>query len=340
MGFREGNLWKGLLIFTYLSMTRWLFVIAFKIRILLPQRGLLYSLSGPEKPGATPGRAALSKAHLTHYTMRKIIPFALLIILFTGCKEYAYYQSPLHTNTHPYKTIPLKSEERAVATYASGVLTAGGANDKYRDGYIGALGSGYRAHNFGRFQGFYGISGSWGSYKVDSIHNSRDSRNRYVASTVNDSLINKAAGRKSWGSIGGFAGINFVIPFRKGGEWRMLGAEMSWTHELGSYYDFRRKLPDTAANLIDRSRNFLTLALSTELVGSLKNGSISYKLAGGGSFRKMPGYAHDGTPMDYTSGFMSQTLAVTVNRVTLFSEWKIGSYSMGIHLGANVRLSK
>lgn len=275
--------------------------------------------------------------------MRKIIPYPLLIILFTSCTRYAYYQSPLHTNTHPYKTIPLKSEHSPVATYANATLTTGGANDKYQDGYVGVLGSGYRAHNFGRFQAFYGISGSWGSYKVDSFGGQRDSlyRNRYIARTVNDSLINKGAGRKSWGSVGGFAGINFVIPFRRrGGEWRALGAEMSWTHELGNYYDFRKKLPDTAANLIDRSRNFLTLAFSTELVGRFKNGSLSYKLAGGGSFRKMPGYAHDGTPMDYTSGFMSQTLAVTVNRVTVFGEWKIGSYSIGMHLGANVRLSK
>lgn len=291
---------------------------------------------------ATPGRAMLSTLYLTHYTMRKIVTCILLITLFTSCARYAYYQSPLHTNTHSYKTIPLKSENKPAATYASVAVTTGGTNEKLKDGYIGVLGSGYRAHNFGSFQAFYGISGSWGNYKVDSFFRHRDNPggNRYVANTVNDSLINREAGRKSWGSVGGYAGINLVKSFQSGGEWRVLGAEMSWTHELGNYFDFRRKLPDTAANLIDRSRHFLTFAVSTEFIGKIDEVSLSYKIACGGSLRKMPGYDKQGKPTNYTSDFLCQTLTLTFNRTTIFGQWNIGTYAMGLHIGANMRISQ
>ncbi|WP_315816080.1 hypothetical protein [Paraflavitalea speifideaquila] len=134
----------------------------------------------------------------------------LVIVILSSCTRYAYFQHPMHTNTNAYKTIPTKGEHIASATFASGSITTGGANDDHRDGFTAFLGSVYRSHNLGHFQAWYGVSGALGRYKVTSVTNDRD---QYRNDNMNDSLINARQGGKFFGSWGAMGGINVVIPF-------------------------------------------------------------------------------------------------------------------------------
>lgn len=269
--------------------------------------------------------------------MRKLVTFILLMILLTGCTRYAYFQSPLHTNTNSYKAIPTNRDKTPSAVYASGAITTGGANDNNRDGFTALIGSLHRSHNWGHFQAYYGLSGTLGRYKVDSVSNGTS---LYRNNSMNDSLINARSGSKFFGSWGMVSGINFVWPFRGGGEWRVIGTELSWNQEFGKYLDFRQQLPDRAANLIDKNRRFLTIGVSTDLLLPITNGYLGVKMGGVFNPRSLKGYNKEGFPTTYSSSYFSNTFHLTLSRVTGFLQMNFGTYAVGLQLGANLRLGK
>jgi hypothetical protein len=273
--------------------------------------------------------------------MRPLIALCFLIFLVSSCTRYAYYQNPMHTNTNGYKAVPLHSEGIKTATYAEGALTFGGANDHLSDGFSALLGGIHRSHNFGHFQAYYGLTGALGSYKVADVHQTNSSgRNTYFNHSLNDSLINSMAGHKFFGSWGANGGINVVWPFDNGIEWRVLGAEVSWNNEFGNYQRFREKLPDTAANMIDHHRQFLTIGISTSIAFPTSHGSAGFKWAIAGSPRIVKGYDKEGVPADYSSSYFSQTFHITNQRITAYVQWNIGFKAMGMQLGSNVYLGR
>lgn len=273
--------------------------------------------------------------------MRKLYVFLLLVFL-SSCTRYAYYQSPMHTNASPYKTLPLHTDSSQSAIYASGVFSGGFANTRLRDNVTALLGSVYKVHHAGRFQFYYGVNGSWGSYRVDSITRYSDTMHTFsISAAVNDSVVNSKTGRRTFGSIGASGGINYVLPFNDGGEWRVLGAEVSWNNECGNYLDFRKELPDKSVNLTDRNRQFMAFTISTEVLGPSNDKSImGYKIAYTGSLRRIPGYTRSGDPYLYRPGVLSQTVHLTVRRFTGFGTFNLGGHAVGIHLGANIRLGR
>jgi len=268
--------------------------------------------------------------------MKPLFACCLVIFLLSSCTRYAYYQSPLQANTQGYKAIPLHQEGVASATYASGGFTAGGANELLSDGVWAFLGGLHRSHNFGHFQAYYGLTGSLGSYTVKEVTQSES--NVYFNRNLNDSLISQLAGHKFFGTWGANAGINLVLPFDNGGEWRAVGGEVSWNNEFGDYLRFRQKLPDTAANLIDRNRQYFTLSLTTDLILPIKDGSVGFKFSFSGSPRTFNGYNKNRIPTTYSPAYFSQTYHVTKNMVTGYLQLNTGTKAMNIQLGANVRL--
>lgn len=216
-------------------------------------------------------------------TMKFIEALHLLtvICLLSSCgTQYAYFQTPFHTNASAYKTQPQVRDSVRSAVYASGAFTIGGANHHSRDDVMGFMGSIYRAHSGRHIQGYYGITGVLGQYKIEKYQYAGSTQNQYDNLNLNDSLINLDAGYHSFAGWGAVGGLNWVLPFRNW-EWRALGVEASWLHEYGSYLKFRQQLPDTAANILDRRNRFFTIGLNTDFVFYARKGSGGIKMGTG-----------------------------------------------------------
>jgi hypothetical protein len=256
----------------------------------------------------------------------------IFMLLLSSCSQYAYYQSPFQSNTASYKTMPLYSDSIRSAVYANATFTTGGANSNYRDGINGGIASIYRTHTSRHIQAFYGLTGTLGSYHVKPYSGKVNNKN------LDTIAINNGAGGNFFGGWGATGGINLNIPFAKN-EWR-IGTELSWQQEFGKLLDFRSHLPDTAANLIGASKNYATIALTSDLLFHLEKGAIGYKIAVVKSLNLLHGFDRDRNPYSVAPGFVSQTIHVTINQVTGFTQLNFGTYSMSFQIGLNYRLHK
>lgn len=264
------------------------------------------------------------------FTLLWWLPIAMLLL--NSCTQYAYYQSPFQTNTASYKTMPLYSDSIRSAIYAHATFTTGGANYQYHDGVNGGIASIYRSHTSKHLQAFYGLTGILGSYKVNTYHGDPHNKN------LDTVAINNSAGGNFFGGWGATGGISYNLPFDKH-EWR-IGAELSWQQEFGRYLNFRRSLPDTAVNLISPQKNYTTVALTSDLVFKVAHGSVGWKMALVGLTRQLQAYDKERVPYKIGPAYMSQTLHVTWDQFTGFTQLNFGTYTMSFQLGLNYRLHK
>lgn len=270
-----------------------------------------------------------------NFTPLLLTALALMIpFLFDRCTYRAYYQSPFYGNSETYHAIPLRADSLKSATYVSGVFTEGGSNDNLKDNVFAFTGSIYRSHNFGNFQGFYGVSGSLGSYDVTNDSGYKPSGGRATLYTPNP-------GSKFFGGYSASGGINVVIPLdRRGSEWRVVGASFTWQKEFGDYWGFRKRLPDSMANSIFNNTVTGILGLSTEFAFKTRHGMIGYKLMlaedilnGGSHYR---GYDN----VQYRMQFFQQTLSFRRQRVTGSVQFNLGDRLFNAQLGVGYRLGR
>lgn len=266
--------------------------------------------------------------------MRRILNLlpAFVAILSGGCTQYAYYQSPSHTNTNGYKAMPLYSENKKSTFYGGAAIAVGDANENWRDELFAFSVEVHRAQKFGSFQTFYGINGTLGNYRVNSYGQQSYNTN------LNETLLNKLTGNKFFGTLGLSGGINVVQPFPKGGEWRILGLEYNLQHEFGDYLSFRKKLPITAANLIDYKRNYSTLSITTDFIGKIDDVYLGYKIALGITPYKLTYYNEKSEPSLVQPANFSQTLHFTYKRLTGYLQANNGYIAWNAQLGINYRL--
>jgi hypothetical protein len=208
--------------------------------------------------------------------LKRIVPHVRIcvIIIFTipGClpPPRPYFLSPRNATNNSYKTIPLISDSIKTASYLSGMITEDGANDRLRDNVFALQTQYHRSHQFSLFQAFYGGGFSLGSYHIHSYPGD------FGGINVDASYINQRAGSKFFGSCDLTGGVNVVMPFARGAEWRILGFETRINKEFGGYWQFRKGLPEHAANLIDKDSWNTTFSLLTDILGNIPNGEIGY----------------------------------------------------------------
>lgn len=193
--------------------------------------------------------------------MKKNYLFILLpaIVFFSGCATPSYYLSPLNSNSNYYKPIPLHSDSLKTATYASGSFLGGGSNFGWKDGVTAFQGNIHRSNNFGKFQAFYGAGFTLGKYGVKQkiiTKYQNDTGGTYY--NRYDTILNIPAAGKFFGAVGFSGGINYVVPFKDGGEWR-IGIETAINKEFGNYLSFRKTLPDSLLNIVEKSNWTKTL---------------------------------------------------------------------------------
>lgn len=265
--------------------------------------------------------------------IRKILLYILLILVMTSCTRYAYFQNPLHSHSNFYRTIPMKSDSIPVAMYGGGSFSAGVANENIRDGILLLQGNIHRSHQFGIFQAYYGLSGSSGLYNIGTVSGLEPDNNLHMNSTI----INSRQGSKYAGSIGGFAAMN-VVRSSPLSEWRIIGAELSYHHEFGAYFRFRKNLPDSAANLNENYRQHVYISLNTDMVWRTRQGSMGYKVAFVINPRRLTYFDLVGTPSPYTPLYISQTFHIENANINYYLQLNLGGRAASIQVGATRQL--
>lgn len=195
-----------------------------------------------------------------------------------------------------------------------------------------------RSHNFGSFQAFYSGNFSLGNYHVRADSINRDYSYHDYA------IIDRQAGNKLVAGAGIDAGINYVLTMR-GGEWR-IGMETSAQNDYGGYYNFRKNLPDSAADIIIRNRLYATIGGYTELIGNIEDVGIGLKMSIGTALgrRYNNAYKYYGillTEHELTYNYVNFNFNVTVQkRYTAYMQANFASKGSAGVLGFNYRLGK
>lgn len=248
--------------------------------------------------------------------------------MYSACvtpAQQAFYFSPDHATTNHYKPIPLTSESMKTASYLGLMGTVGGSNHRLRDELFAFQANYHRTFQWDRLQGYYGGGASIGRYQVESY--------TFPGNHVDPAWINPRAGNKLHGSYGLQGGVNYVLPFRRG-EWRIIGFELNTLNEFGSYYHFRKEIPQDAANIVERSRWYNSFSLGTDIMGNFSDGSmIGFKMAYSQSFRRLKGMISNQRPLSGIPRFMTYTLHITVRKWTGFGQMNFGSEASNFQLG-------
>ena len=271
-------------------------------------------------------------------------------VAFSGCipvREQAFYVSPLNGNSEDYHTLPLIKDSAPMAIYARTAFYWGSANTRHNDYLDGWSFSGYAAHHFGRFQCYYGLDLSLGTYIVGKWDTSRTFggllSTRYWLPPSGSRQLAAFAGHKFYGSTSFSGGINAVMPLGRGGEWRFLGLETSLHREFGDYLSFRQQLPDSLVTQVVKSRLFGTLGVTTEIIGRTSYGEWGFRIATGGVL---------GSPYNHLNIFDSVknvqlraytyfdlSLHFTFGRITSYFQMDAATHAMTGRLGVVFRMT-
>lgn len=222
------------------------------------------------------------------------------------------------------------------AFYGNLLIGKGRANYNMNDEVSSFSATLHGSYNFNRLQVFYGGSIVAGKYDVNRVFNGRGF---FLNRSLDTTIINSNSGKRNYFASGAFSGLNYAKTTRWG-EWRIIGAEMTWHKESGGYYDFRKMLPDSSANFIERRNDFLTIGVNTDFVWKIEDGSVGLKLGIVLSPRSGIGYNEDGNPEEFSSGYLSQTIHLQKKKMTGFLQFSFGGYATLVFLGASYRLTK
>jgi hypothetical protein len=248
-----------------------------------------------------------------------------LLIFFSSCSTPSYLLSQLHTDSHPYYTIPVRADSIKSATYANAHFTTGAANYNLRDNTYDFQGGFSRSHNFGHFQAYYAASIVVGDYDL------HDYSNNYVTYPQQN---------RYFGAYGFNGGIDLAETIdRHGSEFR-IGAETSLQREFGDYLKFRKSLPDSSVDILDKEKFVKTLGIYAEVIKKLRRSGneLGYKLGVGSSAVSRKYYRGDSSQI--SPAYFSNTFHFTKNNFTTFAQFNVGIKAFSFQIGGNYRLGK
>jgi hypothetical protein len=150
---------------------------------------------------------------------------------------------------------------------------------------------------------------------------------------------------KFFGSYGFSGGLNIVKSSDRH-EWRVLGIETTLQNEFGSYADFRKSLPDSAANVIFRKTLTATIGLYTDMIWKSRHQRVyGFKFSGGFMLNSRNNYSQVITDIKATKDifpltYFSPCFHATIEKVTGFIQLNFGSYADGFQMGFSYKLGK
>ena len=253
------------------------------------------------------------------------IPLLVIAVCFSNCTAPSYLLSQLHTDSHPYYTIPVKSDSIKSATYVNAHFTTGAANYDLRDNTYDFQGSFSRSHNFGHFQAYYAANIILGDYDLHDYSNNN---------------ISYPQQNKYFGAYGFNGGIDLAETIdRHGSEFR-IGAESSLQREFGDYLAFRKSLPDSAIDILDKEKFVKTLGIYVEIIKKMRSSGneLGYKLGVGSSAVSRKHYQGDSSQINPT--YFTNTFHFTRNSFTTFAQFNVGTKDVSFQIGGSYRLGK
>jgi len=268
-----------------------------------------------------------------------------IALLFCSCLAHrqGMYLSPLDSQTIPYHTIPLKSDSLKSAFYGSLIYSTGTANDRGQDWVRAGQVSIYRSHNLGNVQAYYGANATIGTYGLSDFYNSHYTPGNFSVSGGDipiDTFYHIPGRKYSFGSYGISGGINGVKTLRHL-EWRYLGFETSIQKEFGDYYEFRKNLVDTAANIIFKNNLTGTIGIYTESLWRNRYGTqYGLKFSLNMLINPKSDYTMQNTYGIFPISYFSMTFHMTTKHITGFMQGNFGTKAVSFQIGTSYRIGK
>ena len=265
---------------------------------------------------------------------KTLLPTSFAAMFFcSSCIERSFLQSPLQGNTFTYHTMPVASDSVRSSIYVNGALSLGSMNDRLRDNLYSFQAGLHRSHALHALRMNYGATMAVGSYNL-----SPNSYYNYLPAGTP-----AVTGGTFFGAGGLYGGISAARRMGRRGEWRYIGMESSLFREFGDYYTFRKNLPDSAADEIDRKHYIGSLGITTEFVFKGRSGTkFGIKLAAGSFLRQLK-YLNGqrGTyqyPLHDDLLYFSNTYHFNFKRNTTFFQFNVATHAVHFQVGYNYRL--
>jgi hypothetical protein len=267
--------------------------------------------------------------------------------IFSSCivNRQAIYVSPFNGNSNIYHTIPLESDSLKSAFFINAAFASGRANFTSPsrndttvpgDDNISSFSFNiYRTHNLGIFEFYYGANFSIGNYSVNKFDS------LFSDPTVNVQLINKYAGKKIFGGYGINGGMNAVIPFVDGGEFRVIGFELTLEHEYGNYLQFRKQIPYSQVTYVAPNNFYGTYGFFTEIL--FPKGHLGLKLEKGwimGSQYNNLMVFDNSSQENLKYHYFNMTLSGFINKWTIYMQLNSATKATTFQFGTNYRIAK
>ena len=255
------------------------------------------------------------------------------LCLLSSCIESSYFHSPIQGNNIAYHAIPVASDSIKSATYASTAIAVGGMNNRLRDNVFTFQAGLHRAHVINHVRLNYGASLALGSYDIDQ-------------SSFYSYYPGGTAGQRTGGTFFGgynlFGGVSFATRTGRKSEWRFIGVEGGLFNEFGTYYNFRKNLPDSQATEIDKKKYLGSIGLNTEFVFKGRSGNNwGIKIAAGSYLKRLHyydqyqgAYHHSYDDLIY----FSDTFQFTFRKNTIYYQINIATHAVHFQVGYNFRL--
>ncbi len=280
----------------------------------------------------------------------KYVTGLLCITLLNGCEEarQGYYLSPNNSNSNPYHPIPLHVDSVRNAWYINGGYYIGAANYWGSDQVSVGQFNIQRSDNFGIFQAYYSANLNVGSYNMADFNNCHYHYSPGFFNNLpiaDDTIFHIPDKGMFFGSYGFSGGINIVKSSDRR-EWRALGIETTIQNEFGNYADFRKNLPDSAANVIFRKTLTATIGLYTDMIWISRHQRVyGFKFSGGFILNSSNNYSQMITDIKSTKNifpltYFSPCFHATIEKVTGFIQLNFGSYADGCQMGFSYKLGK
>jgi len=256
----------------------------------------------------------------------------IALISFTSCGvKRAIYTSPFNANNITYHAIPLVKDSVRSAIYFNSNIYLGSANSTSKDHVTAFNVSMHRTNQIGKqFQAYYAVNLCVGDYKVAGYGFQN------ISHTVNPQVINSFAGHKTFTGLGVAGGINAAFT-KKRGEFR-IGTEFSSNRDYGSYYGFRKAIPDSAVTFVARNSSFSTLGLYVDINHIVRDRSFGVRIGAGAVLESQYGdlyLSQLSSPEQVIFKYINVAVHYTVQDLTGFVQLCNGTKAFGGNVGMN-----
>jgi len=184
------------------------------------------------------------------HTFTKLRFLILLAIpaFFSACSNHVYAPALYHQDI-AYMPKPASFDKQKVANYASagvGIST----DPTYNNSLISAqfnYSQGYVFNNANFAWGVFGVAGNYENNNSNGDNQPKDFTDKF------------------FGAAGGRISANLFTQFERT-DFRFIGFEMAYSHEFGSYADYRKSVYPNPNFIVDPRTDLVTLGLTTEVV--------------------------------------------------------------------------